>query len=205
MGIHMSYVIKTISSLNEIEQCDKCSINHFLWKQGYSPKSYGYAGVLDKTSLIIKMICEEKDPIATYTEPNSPVYLDSTMEAFLQFMPLQDNNYFNFEINSNGAMLAQFGSNQQERTFFTETEMNQCHIETGKDGKCWWILLSIPLSLLCQIQPNLCLQENMPIRCNFYKICQSGELEHYASYHPIDNPTPNFHLPEFFAPATIEY
>ena len=40
--------------------------------------------------------------------------------------------------------------------------------------------------------------------CNFYKIAQTPEIEHYASWSPIDNPTPNFHLPVFFAKAQIE-
>lgn len=201
----MNYIIKSITQLKDIEQCNKFEMKHFLWKQGYTPKSYGFAGILNKTSLIIKMVCEEKNPIATYTQPNSPVYLDSTVEAFLQFMPRQNNHYFNFEINSNGAMLAQFGSNQQERTFFTKEQIKQCTIETKKEKEFWWVQLMIPISLLQQIQPEFSLEKNMPIRCNFYKICQSREFEHYASYSPIDNPIPNFHLPEFFAQAIIQY
>lgn len=39
--------------------------------------------------------------------------------------------------------------------------------------------------------------------CNFYKICESKQLEHYASFAPIISDKPNFHLPQFFEAAII--
>ena len=40
--------------------------------------------------------------------------------------------------------------------------------------------------------------------CNFYKISEAPEIEHYAAYQKIDSDVPNFHLPVSFAKATVE-
>ncbi|MFR4916405.1 MAG: carbohydrate-binding family 9-like protein [Coprococcus phoceensis] len=40
--------------------------------------------------------------------------------------------------------------------------------------------------------------------CNFYKISEDPEIEHYGAYAPIGSETPNFHLPVFFAEAIVE-
>ncbi|MFR4989226.1 carbohydrate-binding family 9-like protein [Anaerotruncus colihominis] len=39
--------------------------------------------------------------------------------------------------------------------------------------------------------------------CNFYKISESPDIEHYASFSPVDSEKPNFHLPECFARAVL--
>ena len=63
------------------------------------------------------MVCEEKDPLRTYTEDFDPVYRDSAMEAFFQFIPEQEV-YLNFEVNANGALLAAYGPSRVYRSYF---------------------------------------------------------------------------------------
>ena len=47
------------------------------------------------------------------------------------------------------------------------------------------------------------LDENTELYCNFYKISETPEIEHYGCFHLIENEKPNFHLPIYFERCQI--
>ena len=47
------------------------------------------------------------------------------------------------------------------------------------------------------------LEKGSTFYCNFYKISESKDIEHYAAYAPITSPVPSFHMPEYFAEAVL--
>lgn len=59
------------------------------------------------------------------------------------------------------------------------------------------------LKMVCREKNPLHLDVGSSFWCNFYKISEAAEIEHYASYAPIRTEIPSFHLPEFFATADI--
>lgn len=202
------YEIKQIKEPAEILSCTKFEINHFNWDSSYQPYSYGSVGLLETKGLLVRLCCAENNPLCTYTQPNSMVYKDSAMEAFFQLNPEHDNGYINLELNSAGVLRAQFGETRDERLFFTEEQMKKCHIEHGTEQispeqSLWWVQILLPLSVIRDFYGELELTEGTRFRCNFFKLAESAEIEHYASYSPIEHPVPNFHLPEFFAEAMI--
>lgn len=202
------YEIKQIKESAEILSCSKFEIKHFNWNSSYQPHSYGYAGLLEGKGLLVRLCCQENDPLCTYTEPNSMVYKDSALEAFFQFNPTHNNGYINLELNSAGILRAQFGETRDERQFFTKEQMQQCLIECGKEQNSqgqdiWWVQVLLPFSIIEYFYGPLALSEGTGLCCNFFKLSETKEIEHYASYSPIDYPVPNFHLPEFFAEAVI--
>ena len=205
------YEIKKIASIQDILTCNKFEINHFNWTKDYRPYSYGYVGFLEKEGLLVHLCCEEDNPLCTCTEPNSMVYKDSALEAFFQINPEHNKGYINLELNSAGVLRAQFGETRDERTFFTEKQMRLCHISKGKEllesgQEMWWVEILLPFSILDDFYGDGSaaeLIEGSTLRCNFFKLSESPEIEHYASYGPIDHPVPNFHLPEFFEDAVI--
>lgn len=210
------YEIKTIHSKNDILSCNKFEINHFNWSADYKPYSYGYVGLLENKGLLVRLCCEEENPLCTYTEPNSMVYKDSAMEAFFQINPELNKGYINLELNSAGVLRAQFGETRDERTFFTEEQMKQCEIRCDKETlptshkshtqNMWWVEILLPFSIIDYFYGDGSAEElknGSTLRCNFFKLSESPEIEHYASYSPIDYPTPNFHMPEFFADAVV--
>lgn len=67
----------------------------------------------------------------------------------------------------------------------------------------WNVSLMIPIEILEYIYGELYLKEGTKFNCNFYKICETKENEHYASYEYVKSKNPNFHLPEYFAEAVI--
>ena len=208
------YEIKKITSKEDILTCNKFEINHFNWTKDYRPYSYGYVGFLEKEGFLVRLCCEEDNPLCTYTEPNSMVYKDSALEAFFQINPEKNKGYINLELNSAGVLRAQFGETRDEREFFTEEQMKQCEITYGKEnaensntGKpAWWVQILLPFAIIDDFYGKGSfaeLTEGTPLCCNFFKLSETPEVEHYASYSAIEYPTPNFHMTEFFAEAVI--
>jgi len=70
----------------------------------------------------------------------------------------------------------------------------------------WWVEILLPFSVIDDFYgegSTAKLTKGAILRCNFFKLSETPEVEHYASYSPIDYPTPNFHMPEFFAEAVV--
>lgn len=199
----MAYQVHIINTLEELEQCELFHINHYQWVEGYQPKAFGRMGLLRDFGLVISMTAMESNPLTTYTEDNDPVYLDSALEAFLNFTPKREIPYYiNFEMNANGAMLNDMGIVGDRKSVFTNVPFRgSCKVIREADS--WSVLLKIPMVMICNIFGIQPLQSGDYFTCNFYKICESIELEHYASYAPIVSEKPNFHLPQFFETAVI--
>lgn len=70
---------------------------------------HGYIGFIPRDGFYLKLVCEETNPLRTYTKANDPVYQDSAMEVFLMFdsegEKAHKGVYINLEMNSNGAFL----------------------------------------------------------------------------------------------------
>lgn len=198
--------IKILNNANELHMVTPCEVNYLLWGTTSIPRTYAYLGFVPEDGFYLRMICEETNPRRTYTQSNEPVYRDSAMEAFFQFSPAQGSApvYLNFEFNANGALLATYGPKRTYRSYFTEEEYAAFDCKAAITENNWMVELKIPLAVLEQIYGSLSLKKGSTFSCNFYKISEDAEIEHYASYSPILTDTPSFHLPEFFAAATLE-
>lgn len=205
----MEYCIKRIKNKNEIESCNMFYVDNFMWNSKMQPKTYGWMGYVEGEGFFIKMVCEEKNPKRTYTQPQDPVCNDSSMEIFLAF-PEKDEEltnecmYTNFEINSNGAMLANYGRGRKDRNPITEQQYNATGVNAVIEDDGWYLEVMYPLEYLrtiCDIDGVI---EGNHMYCNFYKIAEDKGIEHYGSFSPIDSETPNFHMPVCFAKAYVE-
>lgn len=197
-------IVKTINTIEQIKDCPVFQINHQMWTKKVSPKAYGQIAYLENYGIIIGMTAQESNPLRTHTKKDSPVYQDSALEAFLDFAPQQpEKGYFNFEMNANGAMLSEFGVSKKRKKLSGLTSFTaDCSARIEENS--WSVLLKIPLELINDFYGITSLQQGDMFACNFYKISEDPSIEHYISYSPIDNPTPNFHLPKYFATAIIE-
>lgn len=200
----LTYTIQIISDAAHIVSCPFFHMDFFNWGGNYRPVSYGQMAFLEEEGFLLHMVCEEEQPYCTYVNDNDPVYLDSAMEAFLAFDSCTDY-YFNFEFNSCGALLAQYGNSKKDRIPLKKEEQSLIQRNSYQKGKTWCVDLLIPLSLVSLYFPTISLRENSHIRLNFYKLAEGDIDTHFASYAPIQSSTPNFHLPDFFADAIIKY
>ena len=204
----MIYQVKRISDKSQIGQCEKFSIQQYMWNSKKEPHTYGWLGYVENEGLFAKMVCEEANPRRTYDKHRDPVYQDSAMEVFLAFLDegealSNDCMYTNFEINANGAMLASFGVGRENRKFISDEQYEQTKvIAVVEDGR-WYVEVLFPESYLKEICDFERIKNGSEFYCNFYKISESDDILHFGSYSPIESSRPNFHLPVCFAKAVI--
>lgn len=153
-------------------------------------------------ALLLQYDVEEDNVKAVCVSSNGPVWEDSCVEFFVKTpgSPF----YFNFETNCIGTGLASKRLSRESCRHFSPVMMEQVkrksslphtQIDTGK-GK-WTLELTVPFKLLdCGERPEKLL-------ANFYKCGDKTAQTHFVAWAPIDNPKPNFHLPEFFGQLTL--
>lgn len=205
----MEYIVKRIDEKSEIEHCQKFSMHHYMWNSTQNPNMYGWMAYLKDRGLYVKMVCEEKDPKRVFKQHRDRVYEDSAVEVFLAFTEeneelTNDCMYLNFEFNANGAMYAKYGKGRKNRQFLSDEECQMVEIKSAVYEEQWELELLISELFLEQVCDWEKMKAGKKFYCNFYKISENKEIEHYGSYTLIDSPTPNFHLPVCFAEATIE-
>lgn len=201
--------VEIIDNVSELESLEPFEIRCLLWGTQQIPRTYGYLGFVPDDGFYLKMICMEKDPLRTYTKDQDPVYRDSAVEAFFMFEPAQkksreeQNIYINLEVNANGAILAGYGSRRTYRSYLGADARRELQCSASVEDDRWTVSLRLPVSLLKQLYGPVDLKAGSTFSCNFYKISETKEIEHYASYSRIISDTPSFHRPEFFAHAEI--
>ncbi len=200
------YHIKRIEGREQIEQCERFSLGHYMWDSRREPVVYGWLGYLEKEGIYVKMVCEEADPLCVYRDHGAPVYEDSAMEIFLAFPEEGQTDhciYTNFEINANGAMRAQYGWDRWNRTFLTREQLAMTGVKAVVEQNRWYVEVLFPEAYLNEICSFEEIKKGGSFRCNFYKICEKEGFEHFGSYSLIESETPDFHLPVYFAEAVL--
>lgn len=205
----MNYSVKRIKDKSEITSCMRFDITNFMWDSLCQPKTYGYLGYIEGTGLFAKFFIKETDPKREYTQNRDRVYKDSAVEVFLAFLKdgeslSNDCMYTNFEFNSNGALLANYGVGRKGRQSITDEQFELANCTTTILEDHWTAEVTIPESYLYQICDFDAFKNGKEFYCNFYKIAEDEKIMHFGSYSPIESSTPNFHLPVCFAPAKIE-
>ena len=170
------------------------------------PEAFPYAplcgGRVARTrdALVVDFRVSGLDLRARNTADNGRQWEDSCVEVFIQ--DPEDGNYYNFEINALGKVLACKGPERHNRTPRPAEEMEQILRLTQMEGgpleqegiHTWRVGVVIPFRLL-GIDP-----ERLPrsIRANFYKCGDKTAHPHFLSWSPVETPKPDFHRPEFF-------
>jgi hypothetical protein len=162
--------------------------------------------------LFVSMSSDEPDPLRTMTNHMDMVCRDSAMEAFFAFPdisasltePDNDGLYFNFEVNANGAMYAKTGRGRKGREPLLPEEMAATGVRAWLRPGGWATEFLVPMSLIARLAGIGEFRPGDFFFCNFYKISENPEIEHYLAFSPIGSEKPNFHLPRFFARAVVQ-
>ncbi|MBN2413393.1 hypothetical protein JXQ31_17065 [candidate division KSB1 bacterium] len=187
-------------------------IKHYLWmNNGYTPKVYAKLFYSDNYIYVFFNVFEKIIRIQ-YTKCGDPVYKDSCVEFFINPFPQKSQDYFNFEINAVGAMLVGVGNtgHDDQRKVYSEEELQDFEIFTsvkkpvsgqyGADN--WTLYYKIPVKLFENYYKLPF--EAEPAIGNFYKCGDETEFEHYGAWNPVQNKTPNFHMPRYFGIIEFE-
>ena len=176
------------------------------------PETFPYAPLCSgrvartKDALVVDFRVSGLDLRAQNTEDNGRQWEDSCVEVFIK--DPENADYYNFEINALGKVLACYGPVREGRTRRPQEQMKKilrfAHLEGGpldKEGvQTWRVGVIIPFELI-GVDPG-----NLPhsIRANFYKCGDKTAHPHYLSWSPIDTPKPDFHRPEFFGELLLK-
>ena len=176
------------------------------------PETFPYAplcsGRIARTqdALVVDFRVSGLDLRAQNLTDNGRQWEDSCVEVFIKDPETED--YYNFEINALGKVLACSGPDRHGRVARPAEEMDEI-LRFGQlegvardEGGIWtWrVGVVIPFELI-GVDPD-----NLPksIRANFYKCGDKTAHPHYLSWSPIDTPKPDFHRPEFFGELILQ-
>ncbi|MBR9998653.1 MAG: carbohydrate-binding family 9-like protein [Cyclobacteriaceae bacterium] len=162
----------------------------------------------DDSAIYIIFRVEDRYVRSVHKNHQDPVYKDSCVEFF--FIPEEDinNGYFNLEMNCGGTMLF----HHQTRPRSGAVNISDEHIgrikvaatlppivEPEIDQKITWIVeYRIPFSILKEYHNFVHPEAGTRWRANFYKCADDSSHPHWLTWAPVENPAPDFHLPQYF-------
>lgn len=168
-----------------------------------------------KDALVADFRVSGLDLRAMNTEDNGHQWEDSCVEVFIK--DPGNGNYYNFEVNALGKVLACIGTSREGRIARPAEEMKEIlrfgdrlPVGAGNDMnlagndlqglQSWRVGVVIPFHLI-GIDP-----ENLPesIPANFYKCGDKTAHPHFVSWNPVGTGKPDFHRPEFFGKLILK-
>ncbi len=180
-------------------------IDSFFWYEGHTPETTARLVFVEGFGFILRMTCAECDPKAVYTEYNEPVYTDSCLEFFCDW--LGDGRYINMEMNANGTLLSCIGPDRHARTPIADLSDGEIFPVQGEvcDGY-WTVTAAIPTALLCRILgvDTIPFGKGYTFRGNFYKCGDETPIPHYGMWSPVGTEKPDFHRPEYFGDLIMD-
>ncbi len=175
----------------------------FQWLTGYAPTTTAQMVYIEDYGFVLRMTCTESDPLATYRTYMDPVYKDSCMEFFADF--LSDGRYINLEMNANGTLLSCAGADRHKRTPVAElTEGDIFPVAARRGHDRWTVTAYLPLELLSRILgQSVEITPGFTFRGNFYKCGDDTDIPHYGMWNPVGTEKPDFHRPEYFGTLVV--
>ena len=180
--------------------------SRFMVDQCNWPDAFPYAplcgGRIARTddALVVDFRVSGLDLLVRNLEDGGHVWEDSCCEIFLQLPG--SSEYFNFEVNAAGVMVAASGAGRAGRVPLPAEDISSIIRLAEVDGRRefagglhnWRVTLIIPFSIM-GIDP-----ENLPAELlgNIYKCGDCTAHPHYLSWNPVGTPSPDYHRPEFF-------
>ncbi len=162
----------------------------------------------DNTAIYVIFRVEDKYVKAVAGKNQGPVYLDSCVEFFFSPEDGIKEGYFNLEMNCGGNMLFHHQMEPRtKQTLLSEDHIAQVEVATTLpeivdpeivEDTTWVVEYRIPFSVLSNYHSFSNPEAGSIWRANFYKCADKTSHPHWLTWSPIDFPTPNFHVPEYF-------
>lgn len=152
--------------------------------------------------IYLLMRTDETQLRAVNTERDASVWEDSCMEFFLCPFTHREE-YLNFEMNSVGAWLCQFGKGREGRVFLKTLTDCEVQLETEADESGWNLSLFVPERLISEAFGERFTADSCILKGNFYKCGDLTAKPHYDSFSKMTTLPPGFHNPACFAEIII--
>jgi len=202
--------IQDISNDDAWQGIGEILINDYRWMENnYKPEVTIKACYCDEYIYVRFLVYEQKVTVR-YLNVGDPVFKDSCVEFFINLFPKETEEYFNIELNAIGTIKMGYGI-KRNRKYLTVADLTDMKVITsiqqpvyGLHGSDHWKLwCAIPINMLEKIT-NRKFKGDEAIG-NFYKCGDDTEFRHYGMWNLIDNPKPDFHLPEYFGKIIFDH
>ena len=206
-------IAHSMSMFNKIEQLSKnglcLNINQVNWPNDF-PKTIPVSVHIahDNKKLYLYYQIEGEELRVVNTKDFMSVWEDSCVEFFMQRKG--ERTYRNFEFNAHGVLLASKRESKENAEQLSDELMaiierfitiQNIYIK-GEQLSNWTLYAEIPKEALGFDEEEDLSKQAMA--ANFYK-CGDETIEpHFLSWNPIDTPSPNFHVPEFFGALVFD-
>ncbi len=197
----MEYIIRVEKDI-DFSRAEKAMIANYKWTEGYAPEAFAQLIFVEGKGFALKMTCIETEPKAVYNNYNDPVYTDSCLEFFVSFN-LDNGKYMNFEMNAKGAFLSAVRTDRKNKTEIDKLAPLPEVKATIEEDK-WTVETFFSLDFIEKTAGKKDFARGESFKGNFYKCGDETAIPHFGMWSPVDNPTPDFHRPEFFGTLTIE-
>ena len=150
----------------------------------------------------LRMSTDETDIRAVNTARDENIWEDSCMEFFLCPFAHREE-YLNFEMNSKGAWLCQFGKGKTDRVFLSTLTSREATVKAQLYDGGWSLELFVPCELISEAFGEEFTADCGVLKGNFYKCGDLTARPHYDSFVKMGSLPPGFHNPEHFAEIII--
>ncbi len=180
-------------------------INHYPWYESGKKQDTRVKACYDAHRLHLLFDCDDVHISARARQPNGDVCKDSCVEFFGS--PPGSEGYFNLEINCCGDVHLGYGTAAGSRELANPAILDQINVVTTVDERPkneapsddgWTLQASVSFRALTHLTgQEVCPSHGDQWPANFYR-CGGETDPQFACWSPIDAPSPNFHLPDFF-------
>jgi hypothetical protein len=162
----------------------------------------------DDENLYVIFRVEDRYVRAVARQAQGEVWKDSCVEFF--FTPGADvaAGYFNLEVNCGGASLLHFQKVARQSPISVAAEdMKRIEIAHSMpaviepeiaEPTTWTLEYRLPFDVLEKYASVARPKPGVVWRANFYKCADGTSHPHWLTWSKVENPTPDFHLPQFF-------
>lgn len=195
--------IHDISSDEFWQAITELKIDNYLWMQNnYQPEVIVKACYSNDFIYLSFLVYEQKVTIR-YLNVGDPVYKDSCVEFFINLFPEETEEYFNIELNAIGTIKMGYGI-KRNRDYLNAFDLKDIKVVTSikkpvedyHGSSSWKLYCALSIKVLEKYSNRKFIAEDAI--GNFYKCGDETEFTHYGMWNPIESPTPDFHLPEYF-------
>lgn len=183
-------------------------LTHYMGaKPAFSPVTHAKL-MYDKDHIYGIFQVQDKYVQSKVLEINGNVSGDSCVEFF--FSPDTDSplKYFNLEINAGGVPLLHYVKQpRQNYEVIAPEAIKKIEIAHSlprevfpeiTEETVWTIEFKVPLAMLREFGPVTTPAPGVKWKANFYKTGSRTSNPNYFTWNLVENPRPDFHLPQFF-------
>ena len=211
------YKVFKISSQHEIDakwnkkpwsDIESLQLDHYM---GSKPEHFPVTQAkvaYDDSAIYVIFRVKDQYIKAVHSENQDPVFQDSCVEFFFTPDGNLSDGYFNLEMNCGGTMLFNHQMKpRSDRVVVSDKDIQQIEVahtlpeivDPEIDEKTTWAVeYRIPFSVLDNYQDFSKPVTGSVWRANFYKCADKTSHPHWLTWAPVEFPTPNFHLPNYF-------